>query len=355
MFKIKIRPEWLMARHGVAAVPLPTILDLLGEIEKTGHLVGACRACGLSYRHAWGLLREFETTFGVKLLITQRRQGTKLSPFAQKLLLANMRIQARLAPTLDSLASELEAELERSLPDRKPILRIHASHGFAVAALKERLAHSAVTLDLKYEGSKEALAALAKGSCEMAGFHVPLGPMREPVLDQYGKLVRLKQYQFAHLAVRTQGIVVAPGNPKNIRTLADFARGDVTIVNRQIGSGTRTLLDLLLAEARINPEKIKGYENSEFTHAAVAAYIASGMADAGFGVEPGARMFGLDFIPVMKEDYFFAFHSSALKLPAVNEVLALMRSDEFRGIVNHLPGYDGARCGEIVSGKDAFG
>lgn len=355
MFKVKIRPEWLMARHGVPPVPLPTILNLLGEIEKSGHLVGACRACGLSYRHGWGLLREFESTFGVKLLITQRRQGTKLSPFAKRLLLANMRIQARLAPTLDSLASELEAELERSLPDRKPILRIHASHGFAVEALKDRLAHSRVTLDLKYEGSKEALAALAKGSCEMAGFHVPLGPMRDAVLDQYGAVLRLRQYQFAHLAIRTQGIVVAPGNPKNIRTVADFARSDVKIVNRQVGSGTRTLLDLLLAEASIDTAKINGYENSEFTHAAVAAYIASGMADAGFGVEPGARMFGLDFIPVMKEEYFFAFHPGARKLPAVNEVLDIMHGDEFREIVNRIPGYDGTHCGEIVSGRDAFG
>lgn len=115
------------------------MLALLAAIDATGNIAGACRACDLSYRHAWGVLRRFEGIFGTQLLITNRRQGTQLSPFAQRLLWANRRIEARLMPTLDSLASELQEELARLLPENGPHLRLHASHGFAVESLMEHM------------------------------------------------------------------------------------------------------------------------------------------------------------------------------------------------------------------------
>lgn len=355
MFKVSIRPEWLMATQGGTATPLPVVLRLLSEIDRSGNIAAACKTCALSYRHAWGQLRKFEAAFGVELLITSRRQGTRLSPFAQKLLWADKRIHARLAPTLESLASELEAEIESSLPDQKPNLRMHASHGFAVAALKERLENSPITLELKYEGSVEALASLCKGSCKIAGFHVPIGPMRAAVVTRYAKFLKPKQQRLVHLAVRTQGIITAADNPKNIRTLADFARSDVMVVNRQPGSGTRTLLDLLLEQAGIDSRGIRGYENGEFTHAAVAAYIASGMADAGFGIETGARRFGLDFIPMLRENYYFAFYTSAQDQSVLATVLATLQEEKFRAIVNRIPGYDGSRCGEVVNIPEELG
>ncbi len=344
-----------MARQGGEATPLPMVLRLLSEIDRLGNITAACKSCALSYRHAWGQLRKFEAEFGADLLITSRRQGTRLSPFAQKLLWADKRIQARLAPTLETLASELEAEIESSLPDQKPNLRMHASHGFAVAALKERLENSPVMLELKYEGSIEALASLCKGNCKIAGFHVPIGPLREAVVTRYAKFLKPKQQRLVHLAVRTQGIITAAGNPKNIRTLADFARPNVTVVNRQPGSGTRTLLDLLLEQAGVDSRRIHGYENGEFTHAAVAAYIASGMADAGFGIETGARQFGLDFIPMLRENYYFAFYTNAQDQPALATILATMKDEDFRASVNRIPGYDGSRCGDVSTIAEEFG
>ncbi len=355
MFKVSIRPEWLMATRGGAATPLPVILGLLSQIDACGNLAAACKVCTLSYRHAWGLLRQFEAEFGVKLLITSRRKGTQLSPFAQKLLWADRRIHARLAPMLESLASELETEIESSLPEQKPTLRMHASHGFAVAALKERLENSPITLDLKYEGSVEALASLCKGSCKIAGFHVPIGPMRAAVVKRYAKFLKPKQQCLVHLAVRTQGIITAADNPKNIRTLADFARANVTVVNRQPGSGTRTLLDLLLEQAGVDSRHIRGYENGEFTHAAVAAYIASGMADAGFGIETGARQFGLHFIPMMRENYYFAFYANVKNQSALATILATMQEEGFRAIVNRIPGYDGSGCGKVMDIAEELG
>src|SRR4029079_15433534 len=97
------------------------------------------------------------------------------------------------------------------------------------------------------------------------------------------------------VAVRTQVLFVAPGTPKRVRGLADLRRGDLRFVNRPEGSGTRMLTELLLAREGIEPAQVSGYDSAEFTHAAVAAYIASGMADVGLGVQTAARRFGLHF------------------------------------------------------------
>jgi molybdate-binding protein len=114
------------------------------------------------------------------------------------------------------------------------------------------------------------------------------------------------------------------------------------------------LLDLLLKKERLDGRNISGYNNGEFTHAAVAAYIASGMADVGLGVEPAARQFNLDFIQVATENYFFICDSEAIGLPAVRQAVDIMSSDAFRARVNKLPGYNGALCGTVLSIHDAF-
>src|SRR4029077_11183629 len=118
--------------------------------------------------------------------------------------------------------------------------------------------------------------------------------------------------------------------PGRIRSLADLARPGVRFVNRQLGSGTRMLLELLLKRENLDSHRIRGYEVVEFTHDAIAAYIASGMADAGLGVEPGARKFDLDFIPLVTERYFLACHSAALGSPPIQEVIAILHGNEFR-------------------------
>jgi molybdate-binding protein len=142
-----------------------------------------------------------------------------------------------------------------------------------------------------------------------------------------------------------QGIFVAKGNPKNVQGLADLTRAGLRFVNRQKGSGTRVLLELLLGDAGIDSAAINGFGTAEFTHAAVAAYVASGMADVSFGVETAARRFDLDFIPVIREQYFLACDASALDTPMVAAAQAAMASAAFKQVLAALPGYDGALCG----------
>jgi molybdate-binding protein len=113
-------------------------------------------------------------------------------------------------------------------------------------------------------------------------------------------------------------------------------------------SGTRVLLDLTLRKIGIDPDRINGYALTELTHSAIAAFVASDMADVGFGVQPAATQFGLDFIAVVDEDYYFACERAKLDLAPLATILEILRSDAFKERVDRLDGYAPASCGELV-------
>ena len=347
MLKVEIRPDWFLRDDRGAPVALPALLALLGAVSQAGSISKAASACGMSYRHAWGLLQQFSVQFGAQLVHKVRGQGTVLSPLAEKLIWADRRISARLSPLLDSLASELQQELARVLAADAQVLRLTASHGFAVAALVAQLGEQGVTVDINYRSSTEAVAALARGECELAGFHLPLGKFEPAAAAAHRQWLDPARHAFLHLAYRQQGLFVAKGNPKNIKNLDDLLRGDLRFVNRQHGSGTRVLLELLLADRALDPQRIAGFDSAEFTHAAVAAYVASGMADVSFGVETAARRFDLDFIPICRERYFLACDKAALATPPLLAAREAMGSERFRTALAALPGYDGAASGTL--------
>ena len=355
MLKVRINPHWEITQTHGEPLDTAVLLSLLRAIEESGSIARAAQTVGLSYRYAWGLLRSAETLFGHSLMQTGRGRGTQLSPLANKLIWADRRVAARLSPTLESLASELETELGKTLGNPGSMIRLDASHGFAVAAFLRQASELKLQIDLRYRNSTEAVAALSRGESDMAGFHVPLGPYEAQAVERYGKWLDPKTHKLIHLAVRVQGLFVNPGNPLGIKGLEDLIRKDVHFVNRQAGSGTRMLLELMLPQYDIVPTQINGFENTEFTHSAVAAFIASGMADVGFGVQTAAERFKLDFIPLMRERYFFAVTSESLEQAPMQQVVDVLRSDNFSGVVNQLPGYDGSDTGTILTLNEAFG
>lgn len=345
-FRVAIAPHWSIEdAHGRGLGA--RVVDLLVQVDERGSLAGACTACGLSYRHAWQLLREGESLFGQPLLVMARGKGSELTPLGERLVWAQRRVQARLAPVLDTLASEVAAEIRKTLSATPARLRIHASHGFAVQALHEFMERSGIAHELKYCGSAEALASLGNDTCDVAGLHVPLGEFEAEAVAHYRPWLDLAHYRVIRLATRRQGLMVARGNPKKIYDVADLARADVRFINRQPGAGTRYLLDLMLRQRGIDPAHIRGYEQCEFTHAAVAAFVASGMADAGFGVEVPAREFKLEFIACHQERYFLLCRAQALETAEVQRMVETLRSEAFRAAVDGLPGYAGDDCGAV--------
>jgi molybdate transport repressor ModE-like protein len=354
MHKLGIKAVWALRDHPQGERLMPRLLALLAAIHDTGSLALACAKTGDSYRHGWGVLREARTVFGAPLVESVRGRGATLTPFGEKLLWAEKRISARLMPTLESLASELEAELERASPESRGVLRVIASHAFAMTALRDFLARRHVPVELAYRGSSDALASFHHGDCDVAGFHVPVGELESQVLAVYERWLDPAKQVLVHLVERRQGIIVAADNPHAITSLADLARAGVRFVNRQPGSGTRLVLDHLLAREGVAPRRIRGYDRVEYTHAAIAAFIASGMADAGLGVETAARQFHLGFVPLVNERYFLLVRREALGSPMIERLLAVMRSREFKAHLVRLQGLDSGRCGKTEELRDAF-
>lgn len=352
MFKVAIDAHWQLRRQD--GTPLvPRLTALLVGIQQTGTLAAACRAAGLTYRYAWGLLRDGERAFGQALVTSQRGRGAKLTMLGERLAWADQRIAARLAPLLDSLASEVESEIERALSVVQPVLRVHATHGFAVETLRQFLAGRQIPIDLKYRDSDEALTGFIDRQCDLVGLHLPIGELETEVVAHYAPRIQA-DWTLIHLATRRQGLIVAPGNPKQIRGVADLTRHGLRFVNRQPGSGTRLLLDLLLQRAHVETRTIEGFEILEYTHAAVAAYVGSGMADAGFGLEVPARRFGLDFVPLVTERYFFLCRNEFLNEPSMQQFNAVLGDAQFRAQIALLPGYDPAEAGRIQPARDAY-
>ena len=166
---------------------------------------------------------------------------------------------------------------------------------------------------------------------------------------RYAEALGPAAHRLVRVATRVQGLMVAKGNPKSIGSVADLARPGVRFINRQRDSGTRLLLDELLTQAGIDPAGIRGYENEEHTHAAVAAHVASGLADAGLGIKAAAVQFGLSFLPVATERYFFAVHKDLLERREGKLLIGLLRGDAFHDAVARLHGVGTHRTGEVSS------
>lgn len=355
MLRIHLQPQWQIGPEDGERLDASTLLQLLAAVQGSGSISQAGRELGLSYRHAWGLLRAAEALFGEPLLTRGRGRGSALTELGQQLIWADARIGARLQPLLASLASELEGALGRVQRREQRVARLHASHGFAVAALHEQLTARRVAVELRYRNSLEAVAALAQGECELAGFHVPLGEFQPAAAQRYLHWLRPEAHRLVLLAVRTQGLFVAAGNPLGIQGLDDLKRAGLRFVNRPEGSGTRVLTELLLQRQGIAPRQVSGFDNTEFTHAAVAAFVASGMADVGLGVQTAADRFGLHFIPLLKERYFFALPFDAMDRAELRPVLAVLQSPAFRSRVAALKGYEAAGTGRVMTLDEAFG
>ena len=353
MHKVSIKPQWTLS-DAEGQTLSHRLLALLADVQEHGSLSGSCKVSGGSYRHAWNLIRQGEAQLGMPLLKMARGKGSSLTPVAEKLVWAGHRIAARLTPMLESLASELEGELSKVMSTKKDTLKVHASHGFAVEKLIEALVENGHSVERKYVGSQESVASLAEGHCELAGFHIPQGEFEQVALTHYAKWLNPQTSCIIHVATRRQGLMVAAGNPLEIYSVTDLAKPGVRFINRQPSSGTFFLLACFLKKAKINPARISGFNQSEFTHAAVAAYVASGMADAGLGVETPSRRFKLDFIPLATEQYFLVCNRENLHSAHIQSVLEVLNSPAFQHAVNELPGYSAKKCGKVETLQEAF-
>jgi molybdate-binding protein/DNA-binding transcriptional regulator YhcF (GntR family) len=244
---------------------------------------------------------------------------------------------------------EAAANIEKKEESRK-IIHIVGSNDLALELLVSRLKYNRPDIDVQVTaaGSLGGLLAIQEGNADMAGIHLldeETGEYNYPYIKHTLQGIEVA---VVHLADRTQGFMVPRKNPKNILSLEDLKRPDVTFVNRQKGSGTRVWLDYKLRELGIQPNKIKGYDREMDTHLAVAMSIKRGEADVGLGIQAAANSLDLDFIPLTSERFDLVIPVDRYHSDLFVPVLEIIKSQEFRKVVDEMGGYDTAETGATI-------
>jgi molybdate transport repressor ModE-like protein len=292
------------------------LLRLLAELARAGSLREAARKAELSYRSAWGALVEGARLFGAPLVDMQRGRRASLSALGRKVLAADERVRAGLGEHFERLRAEIPALLADALPGARAHLKMHASHDLALAGLSEACAAS-LDLEVVFGGADEGLAALARGECDLAGFHVANAlPRAAAAAAALGRWLDPRKHTLIHFVAREQGLIARPG--ARIRGVHDLARPGVRFIHRQSGTGGER---------------------------SVAEAVAAGRADAGFGLRADATRFKLAFTPLAIERYFFACTRAALRGAALKALLDALKSPAFAKRVAKLPGYDASHAG----------
>lgn len=351
----RLQLHYTLSRDATPASVRNPLIDLLQAVSSQGSISAGARALGLSYRHVWGELKRWEDELGNELLVWEKGQSARLSAFGAKLMWAERQAQARLAPQIEALRAELERSFALAFDDSVHVLTLYASHDEAISTLRDYALRAADTaarlhLDVRFTGSVDAIRALNEGRCILAGFHTRIDSDRKTLAERtYKPLLKPGLHKIIGFAIRSQGLMVAQGNPLGLQSLADMARTQARFANRALGSGTRVVLDELLGQQRLNRTDLNGYERMEPSHSAVAQAVASGQCDVGLGIAAAAQLAGLDFVPLVTERYHLVCLKSALEQPAVLQLRQLLQTPAWQDAVRSIAGYCPQDSGQVLS------
>jgi putative molybdopterin biosynthesis protein len=209
-----------------------------------------------------------------------------------------------------------------------------------ISVLAHHLRASGIELVVAHRNSSQSLKLLKDGCVHIAGTHLREESSGESNLPAIGRLFRPDEVAVISLAVWEEGIVTAAGNPLGIKSVEDFARRNVTIVNREKGAGSRVLLDSHLKRFGMDPKNVRGYERIAPGHLPAVWQVQSGQADCCIATRACARMYGLGFIPLVNERYDLAVRRQHLNLPGIQAVLDTLSRSNYRRELESLGGYD---------------
>lgn len=300
--QIELGLRWHTQVDGVRVEIDEPLFALLHAIAAGGNLNFAAKELGVSYRHAWGLVRNWEERLGSPLLVSRQGRGTHLTTFGTALLAAREQAEQTLAQPLAATALRAGASMEAAIASECRRAWIASSHGDRVTALREHLVAKNRDVALEIVGSEGALRHYRRGDANIAGFHLPMGALGRSVAAKLIGMLDDKHDALYLLDIRALGLMSRPAH--RIEELAELTGGAIRFVNRQSGSATRLTFDGLLGEHGIAPGEIHGYRDEEYTHTAVAALVVSRDVDAAFGAEEAARHFDLCFVPMVEERFY---------------------------------------------------
>ncbi|MFQ6030716.1 MAG: substrate-binding domain-containing protein, partial [Dehalococcoidia bacterium] len=247
--------------------------------------------------------------------------------------------------------TEVSVELLRSLDAVENTIVALGSHDLTLDLMASwlRRRNPGLTLASSHIGSLGGLIALGRGEAHLAGSHLLDEATGEYNVSYIRRHLSGMPVVLLNLVGRVQGLLVPPGNPKGIHSLEDLRRPGVSFVNRQRGSGTRVLLDYKLREMGATPERIQGYQREEYSHLAVAAAVQGGSADTGLGILSAARALGLDFVPLLNEQYDLVIPRVHYGSELLQPLLTLLQDPDFHQAVTDLGGYDTTHMGRVAA------
>ncbi len=200
-----------------------------------------------------------------------------------------------------------------------------------------------------YEGSYNGLYALYQGKVQVATAHLWDGDTGEYNVPYVKRMLPGVPAVIVHLAKRMQGFYIRKGNPKNIEGWEDLKRSDITIVNREKGSGTRVLLDEHLRKGGITPSSIKGYDKEYSSHLGIASAVSRGEADIGLGNEKsGLQVQEIEFIPLQQERYEMIIKKEDFHKPNFQAIMRVINSEEVKIELEGIGGYDLTDMGKVI-------
>lgn len=227
---------------------------------------------------------------------------------------------------------------------KKPAIIFSGSHDLALEEIAGQLGKHVSMLSLPV-GSLDGLVNLRQGLCQISGSHLldASGEYNTPFVKH---LFPDRNVEIITLAYRTQGLMLAAGNPKQIKKVPDIARRNVKFINRNTGSGTRLWLDAELKKQKIDPNHITGYDDAVNTHSEAAILISQAKADVSIGLQAAAHQHRLDFIPLFEERYDLVLPREQEQ--QLNPLLDYIQTLGFRNLLNVLTGYNTAHSGEHI-------
>jgi putative molybdopterin biosynthesis protein len=215
-----------------------------------------------------------------------------------------------------------------------------------ISVLLRHLQREGVEAIASYRNSSQSLKLLKNSLIHIAGSHLRDEATGESNLPAVRKQFPKGSVAVISYAVWEEGLVIARGNPKNIRDITDLARKDVSIINREPGAGSRILLDTHLQKFGITPRSVKGYKDTATGHLPAAWQVKNGQADCCLATKTSACVFGLDFIPLVSERYDLVIRKKNLKHPGVQILLDTLGRKAFRRELEGLGGYDTSKAGD---------
>jgi putative molybdopterin biosynthesis protein len=348
MQKVHLAYSLTPTRDGAPLLANP-LMALLAAVQQQGSISGASRQLKLSYRHVWGELKRWEQTLGEPLLQWERGQAALLSDFGRRLLYAHEQASARLQPQIEALQAQLERGLALAFDPKALVLNMHSSHDEALSALRVHCAAHQLHLDVQFTGSVDALRSLNDGRCQIAGFHTRLPPQAGSLAARtFAPMLEPGLHKLLGFVKRTQGLIVAKGNPLGVESLADVAERKLRWVSRPVGTGTRVLQEDLLAQSGLAKSALQGYRRTEPSHQAAALAVAQDHADATLGLEAAARAQGLGFVPLVQERYVLVCHAKALMQPAMLALAQHLQSAAWGERLSSVAGYEPLDSGQVL-------